>query len=119
VLEGLLVDLVPFGKTYRDLEHKWRNAEASFWSSGGERFIMSRTAIEAQFQRWDESRANRPTNRWFWRADQSRSTDRLILDQLAAYHEPRGYARREDREPEYWGGGYGTDALMLAPGLCV
>jgi hypothetical protein len=31
MLEGVLVDLVPYDAVFRDLEHGWRNNESAFW----------------------------------------------------------------------------------------
>ena len=55
-LEGLLVDLVPYGKAFQANDHAWQNhAEANYWSTMGEIHFTSRAQIEREHQEWAES----------------------------------------------------------------
>jgi RimJ/RimL family protein N-acetyltransferase len=114
MLEGLLVDLVPRGKRFTDLEHKWRNSEASFWSSGGDRRIASQAQITAMLAHWDEERES---GRWDNIAFGVQTKDGtpiggFFINWLLPYHR-LAMLGAVIGEPDYWGGGYGTDALTL------
>ena len=47
------------------------------------------------------------------RPDQRRQAAGLLRDQLDFAAQPGRQPGREIGEPDYWGGGYGTDALLL------
>ncbi|MBI5959280.1 MAG: GNAT family N-acetyltransferase [Chloroflexi bacterium] len=114
MLSGLLVDLVPFDKTYQDLEHKWRNSEVSFWSSGGERRILTRSTIAAQWQRRAEDRTNNPAPPVTFGAQTKAG---LLIGSFGVNWTMTthrfAYLGAYIGEPEYWSKGYGTDALTL------
>jgi RimJ/RimL family protein N-acetyltransferase len=114
MLEGLLVDLVPYGERYQDMEHRWHNGEAWFWATVGDRRLISAASIK----RNQEERAE-------WRERQSSpgmlfgiqtKDGKLIGDIGINWILPQhrlamlGAAISEE---DYWGGGYGTDALLL------
>jgi len=115
MLEGLLVNLVPYGKDFHDREHTWSNNESMFWASGGNRLVASQAALAARRERRAERRASRPNRRMMFGI--RTKTGMLIgnfslknidpASRLAALGAMIG-------EPDYWGGGYGTDALLLA-----
>ena len=46
MLEGLLVDLVPQNAPFRARDYDWRNSEARYWTSGGDRVFFSRAQTE-------------------------------------------------------------------------
>lgn len=113
MLEGLLVDLVPFGKRFLERAHIWQNNESFFWASMGARHVASR----AQLAYYREEEANeRPT-----------PNDGIVFGIQAKDGTPLGsigcnWISPHNRlanlgawigEPEYWSGGYGTDALLL------
>lgn len=114
MLEGILVDLVPYGKAFLDNEHRWINGESAFWGTAGDRLILSKAAIE----RWRAESAgrDRPTHSakvWFG----IRSKSGVPLGDIALGHILPHHRIAEIGigigEPDYWGGGYGTDALLL------
>jgi hypothetical protein len=55
ILEGLLVDLVPYGTRFMENDHRWWNNESRFWGSMGDRFILSKAQVEHQHQEWREA----------------------------------------------------------------
>ncbi len=114
MLEGYLVDLVPFGKTFLDMEHKWLNNESTFWSGGGEWRIVTKAQVEARHRQWAEERERR--------GDQGvsfgiQTKDGVPLGYIGInWLHPTyrlGLLGARIGEPDYWGGGYGTDALLL------
>lgn len=114
MFEGLLVDLVPYGNAFQQQEHRWLNNESAFWGMAGDRLIVSRAAVE----RWQTERQDdgaRPDGGSIWFGIRSKAGVPLGDIEL-------GYISPHHRmsmigvgigEPEYWGGGYGTDALLL------
>ncbi len=112
MLEGILVDLVPHGKTYNDLKHKWENSEAGFWASAGGRDITTR----AQFRRWFEEnaerRAHNPRVSFGIQTKDGTPIGDMSLGWVIPHHRLAMLGAMIG-EPDYWGGGYGTDALLL------
>ena len=115
MLEGLLVNLVPYGKAFQDLDHRWMNSEASFWSSGGERHFMSQAMIAARHAQWAEERERTGGGSGVGFGVQTKDGKPLGyfgINWLAPAHRLAMLGAKIG-EPEYWGGGYGTDALLL------
>lgn len=116
-LEGHLLDLVPYDARFVELEHKWENSEAGYWGDMGDRPILSREALRRGREEW----LARPGPRDFVALGMQTKpgapepekplggfyigsiTPHLRLAMLGAII----------GEPDYWGGGYGTDALLL------
>lgn len=112
MLEGLLVDLVPYGKRFMDRDHAWWNNESVFWASMGDRNFSSKAQVEKEHREWSES---------------TEPETGVPFGVLAKDGTPLGYfginwideASRVGNlgasigEEAYWGGGYGTDALLL------
>ncbi|NDJ76434.1 MAG: GNAT family N-acetyltransferase [Chloroflexi bacterium] len=115
MLEGLLVDLVPLNKPFRELEHKWRNHVASWWASGGEWPITTKAALERQQAEWLEWKSNNEGVRGVPFGIQTKDGQPLGYFGINWIAEPHRLAMLGAKigEPEYWGGGYGTDALLL------
>ena len=113
-LEGLLVDLVPRGQVFLDREHVWRNNESSFWSSGGDRYFATQAALRAQFEQWDEARGQRRDDSVTFGL-QTKDGTPIGFISINWLHTTYRLALLGARigDPEYWGGGYGTDALLL------
>jgi len=113
ILEGLLVDLVPFGKAFDEREYDWRNNEAWFWATVGERHVISKTSIK---RRQEEHRE------WVERGSQmvyfgvqtkdGKPIGDFWLNWVLPHHR-LSMLGASIGEPDYWGGGYGTDALLL------
>ncbi|MBI5957694.1 MAG: GNAT family N-acetyltransferase [Chloroflexi bacterium] len=114
MLEGLLVDLVPYGDRYLEQEHRWLNSEAWFWAAVGDRRLIT----ESTLKRWREENAERqgsqPRTRVMWGVQ---TKDGKPLGDIAMNwvvpHCRLSMLGAAIGEPEYWGGGYGTDALLL------
>ena len=113
MLEGLLVDLVPYGKAFLDRDHVWWNNESAFWGMAGGRMILSKATLD----RWHAERANEPARSdsviWFGiRSKSGVPLGDIELDELLPHHR-LAMIGIGINEPDYWGGGYGTDALLL------
>lgn len=110
MLEGILVDLVPYGDAYKTLDHRWHNSEASFYWTMGGRWLHTAAQIRREQQQPGERHRNRVAFGIQTKAAQPIGyfgLHRLMPHQrMAALSAMIG-------EPDYWGGGYGTDALLL------
>ena len=113
-LEGLLVDLVPYGDEFKKMEHRWNNSEAVFWASVGERAVMSRASIERRQQERAERAESGPRHSvWFGiRTKDGKPLGDIALNWVVPHHRLSMLGAMIG-EPDYWGGGYGTDALLL------
>jgi RimJ/RimL family protein N-acetyltransferase len=115
VLEGLLVDLVPYNKRFLDLEHIWRNNDSAFWSSGGDRYIVSRATIQRKAEEWAEEAERQGPARSVMFGVQTK--DGIPIGFFALnwllLHSRLAMLGARIGDPTYWGGGYGTDALLL------
>jgi len=114
MLEGLLVDLVPYGKAFTDLEHRWRNHEASFYGSGGDRYFVTQAMVRRMMQEWAEERerGEDPGVAFGIRTKDGKPIGYMGINWLVPYYRLAMLGAKIG-EPEYWGGGYGTDALLL------
>ncbi len=113
LLEGLLVDLVPFNKVFRDLEHTWRNNEAAFWGSGGGRWFVTRASLERHMSEWLEEKEHGQAGIAFgMKTKDGKPIGGMFLNWLVPHHRFTMLGAKIG-EPDYWGGGYGTDALLL------
>ncbi|RPI91571.1 MAG: hypothetical protein EHM39_14440, partial [Chloroflexi bacterium] len=66
MLEGLLVDLVPYGERFLEQAPRWLNSEATFWADAGDRPIRSKAAFRRNTEEWHERMAERPPlGKWF------------------------------------------------------
>ncbi len=115
MLEGLLVDLVPYGKRFRDLEHIWRNNDSAYWSSGGNRQIVSRATIERQNAQWAEEAERMGPARGVMFGVQTKDGTPIGFFTInwIVPHSRLAMLGARIGDPNYWGGGYGTDALLL------
>ncbi len=114
MLEGLLVDLVPYGKAFTDLEHRWRNHEASFYGSGGDRYFVTQAMVRRMMQEWAEERERGEDLGVAFgiRTKDGKPIGYMGINWLVPYYRLAMLGAKIG-EPEYWGGGYGTDALLL------
>jgi len=113
MLEGILVDLVPYGERFYKMEHGWYNGPGSFFWTMGSQWILS----QAEVDDWRKHRADNP----------ARAARRIAFGVQTKDGKPIGqftirnldsYNRLADLsaiigDPDYWSGGYGTDALTL------
>lgn len=120
MLEGIVVDLVPQTKDFRDLQHKWRNNESQFWGSGGEREPMSHAMLGRQYEQMRERAGENNPFRGAYFAMRTKpdapEPNKLLGYMGVNWMHPThrwGVLGAVIGEPDYWGGGYGTDGLML------
>jgi RimJ/RimL family protein N-acetyltransferase len=112
MLEGLLVDLVPYGKRFMENAHRWANNDSGFWAGMGRREFVTQAQIEAEYREWRES--NRPeTGVAFGVQTKDGKPLGYFGINFLSYHSRVANLGANIGEPEYWGGGYGTDALLL------
>jgi RimJ/RimL family protein N-acetyltransferase len=110
-LEGLLVDLVPYGSRFSEQERRWRNNESWYWAAMGERKPIPARTI----QRWQQERNEDDQSQGVWFGIQTKDGKPLgdmSIDTIVP-HNRLAFLGTVIGEPEYWGGGYGTDALTL------
>jgi RimJ/RimL family protein N-acetyltransferase len=110
-LEGLLVDLVPYGSRFSEQERRWRNNESWYWAAMGERKPIPAQTI----QRWQQERNEDDQSQGVWFGIQTKDGKPLgdmSIDTIVP-HNRLAFLGTVIGEPEYWGGGYGTDALTL------
>lgn len=124
MLEGLLVDLVPRGDDFKPYDYLWLNNESEMWRTGGLRRIESRTRAARVRRR----------QRNAMRRDPSVGVMFGIVTKPTAPEPglPIGFVRTREIHPvhrwaqisiqignlDYWGGGYGTDAVTLFIDYC-
>ena len=114
MLEGLLVDLVPYGKAYAEQEPVWRNSEAWFWASVGDRPLVSKAAVKRHQEEREERR-----ERHGWQgvmfgiqSKDGKPLGDMGMNWVVPWHRLAMLGAAIGDE-DYWGGGYGTDALLL------
>lgn len=112
MLEGLLVDLVPYGKLFSDRDAEWSNSIGQFWSSLGDQRIVSKAQVEAMHREWyesDEPQTGVPFG--------IQTKDGIPLGYFGINfiipHCRVAMFGASINDPAYWGGGYGTDAILL------
>ena len=113
MLEGLLVDLVPYGRDFDARDHTWRNGPGMFyWSMGGHWFIT-----REMLKRWQREDAEREHHNPYRIEFGVRTKDGVPIGvfgvrEWSPVHRLASLTAMIG-EPDYWGGGYGTDALLL------
>jgi RimJ/RimL family protein N-acetyltransferase len=112
MLEGLLVDLVPYGEKFRAKDHAWRNNESRFWSGIGDRRFMSQAQIEAEHREWDDYEGSSSGVAFGVQTKDGQPIGFMGINWLLPHHR-LAMLGASIGEPEYWGNGYGTDALLL------
>jgi len=115
MLEGLLVDLVPYAQRFLDLEHVWRNNDSAFWSSGGARYIVTRAMIERHTQQRAEEEEQLGPARGVMFGVQTKDATPIgfMTINWLLPHSRLAMLGARIGDPAYWGSGYGTDALLL------
>lgn len=112
MLEGLLVDLVPYGRRFMENDHRWSNGPAIFWSSMGRRDIVTKAQVEAEQREWRESTRPETGVAFGVQTKDGKPLGYFGLN-FVSYHDRVANLGANISEPDYWGGGYGTDALLL------
>lgn len=113
MLEGLLVDLVPYGNAFEEKQHTWVSRESMFWASMGDRWFATRASVDRRRQRHrDEDQGPRLNVSFGIRTKDGTPLGYFGINWLVPHHR-LGMLGAMIHEPEYWGGGYGTDALLL------
>jgi len=110
MLHGLLVDLVPYTQVFREREHQWRNHEAMFWASGGDRPIVTKAQLKAQHDASVQPGSG--PIRWGIQTKDGARIGFVVIDDIDFYNR-HALLGALIGESDYWGSGYGTDALLL------
>jgi len=114
MLEGRLVDLVPYGDRYLEREYDWHNGDAWFWATAGDRMVVSRGAGKRHQQEHAARRAEhpRPSVMFGIQTKDGKPIGDIALALVWPQHR-LAMLGAGIGEPGYTGGGYGTDALLL------
>ena len=119
MLEGILVDLVPSDVKDLELHHTWRNNESQFWGSGGDRVLLTRAMLGRQRERRRERRADNPYRGVYFSirtkpqaAEPGRPIGFMGINWMNPTHR-WAVLGAIIGEPDYWGGGYGKDGVLL------
>jgi len=109
-LEGLLVDLVPFNEDFLKLERKWLNGPMREW--WGQDGLLSEAGLEV---RREARRARLDTGthiRFGIRTKAGQPIGSFVLADID-FHSRTAEVGAGIGEPEFWGGGFGSDAMLL------
>ena len=115
MLEGILVDLVPYGSVFEKMNHAWDANESSFWSSAGNRNFSTHASL-ARRREWrdsDEGARYREISVPFGIQSKDGKPLGYMGINWMVPHLRLAMLGARIGEPDYWGGGYGTDALIL------
>ncbi len=110
MLQGVLVDLVPYGARFEAHEQEWMNGPLHEW--WGMDALQTGAAIRA---RREERQSERDAGRriqWGVTTKQGQPIGIFLLRDVQIY--PRvAEVGAGIGDPAYWGGGYGSDAMLL------
>jgi RimJ/RimL family protein N-acetyltransferase len=112
MLEGLLVDLVPYGERFLAGAPRWWNNESDFWGGAGRRRFVPRERVAALYREWRETPRAQSGVQFGIQTKDGRPIGDLGLNSVSI-HNRTALLGANIGEPEYWGGGYGTDALLM------
>lgn len=113
MLEGLLVDLVPFGTRFEEQEHHWENGPAAFWGDMGDRQFLSHSKIKHRQEHRHEEPTENATGVLLGIQTKDQTPIGLMAIGWIDFHHRTGVLGAMIGDPDYWSGGYGTDALIL------
>jgi RimJ/RimL family protein N-acetyltransferase len=114
MLEGILVDLVPYRDRFREIALGWLNSEAEFWAGAGNRPVISKAAHQRRTAYWNEEQARCPSpDVWFGIQTKNGTPIGQVMMVNVLPHHRVAMLGILIGEPDYWGVGYGTDALLL------
>lgn len=106
--EGLLVDLVPYSQRFLDLEHRWLNDEGVFWWAVGGRWFATKAGLERERLEDDHQRHTQ-----FGLQTKDGTPIGLVGINWMPPEHRAAMLTAFIGDPAYWGGGYGTDGLLL------
>ncbi len=112
MLYGTLVDLVPYGERFKAHDHDWWNNESRYWGSMGEHMFVSRAAVEREYEEWDQTQHTETGVGFGILTKDGTPIGGIGINWLSAHHRVADLGAVIG-ERAYWGGGYGTDALLL------
>ena len=112
LLEGVLVDLVPYGNAFMARDHDWWNNESQFWGSMGGYNIATQAEVDREHKEWIESTRPRTGVAFGVQAKDGTPLGYIGYNWLIAHCRVANLGVVLG-EQSYWGGGYGTDALLL------
>ncbi len=114
MLYGLLVDLIPFGKRIIDPMPKWVMGPGGWWGDGGNREIFSQAAFDRwQQERQEEVEQGKVSGISFGiQTKDGTPIGDMGINFMSPTHRAANLGAMIG-DPNYWGGGYGTDALTL------
>ncbi|MEB2287071.1 MAG: GNAT family protein [Anaerolineae bacterium] len=112
MLYGTLVNLVPYDERFRAREHDWVNNESRFWGSMGEHFIISKATLKREYEEWCRSERHETGVIFGILTTDGTPIGGIGINWLSEHHRVADLGAVIG-EPAYWGGGYGTDALLL------
>ncbi len=112
MLEGLLVDLVPFGDEFKQKAFDWKDASSWYWGSMGNRWFATRAGVERHQREHAEREGPRYDVPFGIRTKDGKPLGFIGINWMVPHHR-LAMLGAMIHEPAYWGGGYGTDALLL------
>ncbi len=111
MLEGLLVDLVPFGAAFEERERAWLNGPMrEWWGLDG---LLSQGRFEYLREERDARWGHRDrVARFGVRTKEGRPIGMFALVGIDGVHR-HAEVGAGIGDADYWGGGYGSDAMLL------
>ncbi len=119
MLTGILVDLVPYDKRFLELTPKWEMGPAGWWANGGDVALISKADHQRHVQEWIEHMdSGRDTGMAFGiQTKDGTPIGQMGINWMSPTHRFANLGALIG-EPDYWGSGYGTDALTLLVEYC-
>ncbi|HML24539.1 MAG TPA: GNAT family protein [Aggregatilinea sp.] len=112
MLEGILVDLVPFGQDFGKLMGDWMNGPAAYWANVGDRPIASRAMIEHWLEGRNAAQHGPARIEFGVRTKSGKPIGQMGVNFTSDAHRWANLGVVIGN-PTYWGGGYGTDGFIL------
>lgn len=111
MLEGLLVDLVPFSNEFSDHEVAWMNGPMGEW--WGKDGLVTQTGLDHFRGDWFASLVEQGLSlRFGMRAQNGTAIGTFVLFGVD-YNHRTAEVGAGIGDPAYWSGGYGSDAMLL------
>lgn len=111
MLEGVLVDLVPFDESFRAKETAWLNGPMRVW--WGQDGLLSEAGMQRRREFWAQQPGGQDRFiRFGIRTKDGVSIGIFALANIDAYNRTAEVGAGIG-DSAYWGGGYGSDAMLL------